>query len=290
MDLKESFVPVASALAAILGIVNTWQNNTANHEIEKLKTQLIQRDYQRKFASEIMQRFDSVVTAKEQDRPTRISRLEGLQALAGLFDRSEDAAALDTKGILAVIQGQARAYAQEIEIASRTATPEEAEVLSSQLVRVSAVENSASKALDKIETKEVAEARKTGGSTAAAPSQAAQAKRSVLDGMRVDIFWCSGVDNAAENLRAATRLAESRPPTSQREWRVKPLAPEVNARPSYQVRQPQVRVDAPAERVAARQLNALARNAGFNFAEKQAGQTNSVGIISAFICQPESTA
>lgn len=278
MDFKEAFVPVISAVAALLGVVNVWQNNTANQEIETLKAQLIQRDYQRKFASEIMQRFDSVVTSNTQDLSIRISRLEGLNALAGLLDRDKQVAGLDSTGILSVIESQAQAYKQEIEIASRSASPEQAEVLSTQFVRVAAVGESASKALEQIEAKVPETADKPAPVTP---------KRSALDTMRVDIFWCAGGENQSDNFRVATRLLQKRPSTSQREWRVKQLAAEINARPGYSVRAPQIRTDAPGESAAARQLNALAEDLGVTFSEKVAGATGSAGIISAFICQAE---
>ena len=150
-DLKDWFVPAASGAAALLGVFNVYLNNRSSQDIERLKTQIVRIGEERKFASDIMTRFDQVVADTNAKPTTRISRLEGLMALAGLMTHDADQpGGLDTQGILAVIKAQADSYKGDIAEASKTATGAEADQLQAQYARVSSISASATLALDKL--------------------------------------------------------------------------------------------------------------------------------------------
>lgn len=278
-EFKDWFVPAASGAAALLGVLNVYMNNQSAQDIERLKTQIVRIGEERKFASEIMSRFDNVVVDAKSDRATRISRLEGLMALAGLMTRDGDEpGGLDTQGILAVIRAQADSYKGEIAELSKTATGVQADQLQAQYARVSSIGASATTALAKINKPAASPsimARVTGTAPAPAPVV------SPLDGTRVDIFWCAGTEQSAEALAAANALYAKRPDSSQQPWRVRSLDVEKNARPGYKATGLVIRAEPGEAPVAA----ALATLAGPQFRTWLIrGGSPTPGYVSVFVC------
>jgi hypothetical protein len=191
MDAKDWFVTTTSAAGALLGAVNAYINSESQRQIERLKTQIVREGEVRRFASDIMQRYDNVVNTKS-DRATQLSRLEGLVALAGLIQSKDpDSESLDTRGILAVIRTQADTYKNEIRELSRTATGTQADVLQEQYVRAASVSATATAALNKIEAADGKAPRRTApGPTgprraAGAPGQGSRGYLLVLRQRRV---------------------------------------------------------------------------------------------------------
>ena len=277
-EIKDWFVPVASGVAAILGVANVYLNNQSSQDIERLKTQIVRIGEERKFASDIMQRFDNVVVDAKSDRSTRISRLEGLMALAGLMTHDADEpGGLDTQGILAVIKAQADSYKGEIAELSKTATGAQADQLQAQYARVDSIGASATTALNKLAKADEAAPSIVAQVTGTAPAKPAA---SPLDGTRVDIFWCAGTDQSADALATANALLGKRPLTSQQPWRVRALAAERNAQPGYQVQGQIVRFD-PGEDKVAEQIAVLA---GGGFRLQRLTGTPTPGYISVFVC------
>ncbi len=279
-EFKDWFVPAASGAAALLGVFNVYLNNQSSQDIERLKTQIVRIGEERKFASDIMTRFDQVVTDTNAKPTTRISRLEGLMALAGLMTHDADQpGGLDTQGILAVIKAQADSSKGDIAEATKTATGVEADQLQAQYARVSRISDSATIALDKLAKADTPAPSIVAAVTgAAAPVDAAKA--SPLDATRVDIFWCAGTDQSADALATANALLGKRPATSDATWRVRTLAAERNADNGYQVKGQIVRFDAGEGKVAEQ----IARLAGSGFRLQQLSGTPTPGYISVFVC------
>ncbi len=279
-EFKDWFVPAASGAAALLGVFNVYLNNISSGEIARLNARIVRIGEERKFASDIMERFDKVVVDAQSDRQTRLSRLGGLMALAGLMthDKSDDSG-LDTQGILAVIQSQADDYKREIAEASKTATGAEADKLQAQYAQASAIGNSATLALNKIATPAKAEPTLIESVTGTGPAAAPAAAPNALDATRVDIFWCAGTDQSADALATANALYAKRPATSQQPWRVRALAAERNAVPGYRVSGQIVRFDAAEGRVAER----IAQLGG-GFKLQQLSGTPTPGYVSVFVC------
>ncbi len=279
-EFKDWFVPAASGAAALLGVFNVFLNNRSAQDIERLKTQIVRIGEERKFASDIMTRFDNVVVDAKSDRATRISRLEGLMALAGLMTREPDEeGGLNTQGILAVIKAQADGYKGEIAELSRTATGAQADQLQAQYARVDSIGNSAAAALGKLTKAEAPSL--VGALTGSAPAAAPAPAPSLLDATRVDIFWCAGMDQSAEGLSIANALYAKRPATSQQPWRVRSLDVEKNARVGYQATGLVIR----AEQTEAKVATELAKLAGSQFRTwLLPGGSPTPGYVSVFIC------
>lgn len=280
-EIKDWFVPVASGVAAILGVANVYLNNVASGEIARLNARIVRIGEERKFASDIMERFDKVVVDAQSDRQTRLSRLGGLMALAGLMthDKNDDTGR-DTQGILAVIQSQADDYKREIAEASKTATGAEADKLQAQYAQASAIGNSATLALNKISAPAKPAPTLIESVTGTGPAAVPTPRISALDRIRVDIFWCSGSDQSADALAAANTLYGKRPATAQGAWRVRALSAERNAAAGYRLKGQVIRIDREDERPVANQLNALA-GGGFGVDKVDFVSPN---YISVFIC------
>lgn len=280
-EFKEWFVPAASGIAAILGVANVYLNNQSSQDIERLKTQIVRIGEERKFASDIMQRFDNVVADTNAKPTTRISRLEGLMALAGLMTHDADQpGGLDTQGILAVIKAQADEYKSEIAELSKTATGAQADQLQAQYARVSSISASATSALTKLARAEEPKASIVGVLTGAPAAPQAPAT-TALDRARVDIFWCAGKDQSADALAAANQLLGKRPLTSVAAWRVRALGEASQASGFYNITGQVIRIDSESERPVA---NTLAALAGGGFTVQVASLKPTPGYVSAFIC------
>ena len=282
---RDWFIAATSALAALIGGYNVYLNNLASEKIERLKTQIAIVSAQRQFAATIMERYDKVVT-DTSERPVRVSRLEGLYALAKLLQSTSenDESGLDTAAILTVISAQAEATKGELEEAARTAEGSEADLLSAQYRRVSNVAAGADAALVKIEQSARAQETEKDASTKPDVAQRPTATASAaIDRYRFDIFWCSGVEGSAEALTTANALRSLQSTTSQQQWRVKAISPETNQRPGYRISGNVIRVESGEEGVA-RNFARLASARGIDLGFQRAGSTRSAGILSVFVC------
>lgn|GEM_PF-2772145 len=278
-EFKDWFVPAASGAAALLGVLNVFLNNRSAQDIERLKTQIVRIGEERKFASDIMARFDNVVVDAKSDRATRISRLEGLMALAGLMTRDADeTGGLNTQGILAVIKTQTETYKAEIAELSKTATGAQADQLQAQYARLDSIGASATSALTKLAKAEVPKPSILEAATGTVPAAPATTP---LDRTRVDIFWCAGKAESADALAAANALLGKRPLTATAPWRVRALGEASQASGFYNVTGQVIRIDSEGERGVA---NELARVAGGGFSVQVASLKPTPGYVSAFIC------
>lgn len=273
-DFKDWFVPAASGAAALLGVYNVHLNNIATNDIAALNSRIVQVGEERRFASDIMQRFDSVVVDEKAGRAVRIARLSGLLALANLMkQKTGTTGGLDVEGILTVIQSQAANYEAEIAVdLTRTSTGAEADRLQAQFASVTSIGARATTALNRLGQ---------GVATAsAAATKGASPKLSALQLTKVDIFWCAGRPESAESLVAANQLLAKRPPGTVPTWRVRALTPERQASGFYNVVGQVIRIDNESERGVADELAKLAP--GFEVRLAPLKQTS--GYISAFIC------
>ena len=276
-EFKDWFVPVVSSAAALIGAFNIYLNNQASQEIAILNSRVVRVGEARKFASDIIQRYDNVVIDDKKDLSVRIARLSGLLALTNLMTQNkEDQGGLDVKDILSVIGTQAASYKEEIAELSTSATGAKADQLSAQYDRLTKIGEKASTALKSIDRAEAAKADAGGAGTAPTPVAA----KSVFDGIRVDIFWCAGTDQSADALAIANALFSKRPDPGM-DWRVRALDVERNARVGYQARGLVIRAEA-GEKTIAAVLNKLA---GPQFKTWLiAGGSPTPNYVSAFIC------
>lgn len=276
-EFKDWFVLVVSSAAALIGAFNIYLNNKAGQEIAILNSRVVRVGEARKFASDIIQRYDNVVIDDKKYLSVRIARLSGLLALTNLMTQNkDDQGGLDVKDILSVIGTQAASYKEEIAELSTRATGAKADQLSAQYDRLTKIGEKASTALKSIDRAEAAKADAGGGTAAPVPIAA----KSVFDGIRVDIFWCAGTDQSADALSIANGLFSKRPDPGM-DWRVRALDIEKNARVGYQARGLVIRAETGEKAIAA----ALNKLAGPQFSTWLiAGSSPTRDYVSVFVC------
>ena len=286
---KTGFLGELSTATKVLGAIVALVSSYSAISVNRLNHQISQLTEERRFAAQIMERFDQVVSAKDTATEVRTARLAGLVNLANLV--SPDPPEL-RKGILETITKQAAAYQNTLQTSLSTATTtSEQAIVNNQIDQLDAIEQAAKDGLEALAKESEAEPLLAIPKTSVTQAVAAQPPQTgAFAGYRFDIFWCAGRNNsdAAEDLAQEILLLRTADPNASGQWRIRPLDPVTNRRPGYQVDGYTIRVSAVDEQAPARQLATLAKTrlGGPEFRVKRAG-SRTPDYISVFVCPSE---
>lgn len=192
LDGLNKFIATLAAVATLASVVMGVATAYTSNKLNELKEKVDRLQNERTYASQIYNKFDTIVTS-DDDEQMRIDRLSGLLALTELVDQEHEAL---RKRLALMIQDQTGRYAETLE-KQATANPKQDAQANAQLAQLRQL-----------------------GRQAAAVSE--QTRWSNYD---FDVFWCASGPKAEASRKLASQIVALRSvdPTARGAWRSRSL-------------------------------------------------------------------